>query len=50
MKKVLPITFQFKYIEVEGGEKRVQQAYNRIFEIARKNIIDKRNRKFNSKK
>lgn len=42
MKRVAPITFVFNYVNSSDSEERLMMAYTRIFNIARKNLIQKR--------
>ena len=42
MKKIIPPTIEFKYVNAPDSEKRLQLAYGRIFEIARRNIIQRK--------
>lgn len=42
MKRIMPPTIEFQYVNSTDSEKRLQLAYGRIFEIARRNIIKRR--------
>lgn len=42
MRKVQPITFEFKYIDASDSEARRKMAFKRIYEIAKQNIIKRR--------
>lgn len=45
MKRIMPPTIEVHYVNASDSAKRLQMAYNRIFEIARKNIIQKKQTK-----
>lgn len=45
MKRVMPIEIYLKNIQSLSSTKRLQIAYNRILEIARRNIIKRRKEK-----
>jgi hypothetical protein len=38
VKRIIPPTITFHYANASDSEKRLQMAYNRILEIARKNL------------
>ena len=42
MKRIIPPEITINYIDASDSEKRLQLAYNRIFELARRNIIKRR--------
>jgi hypothetical protein len=42
MKRIMPPEITITYISASDSEKRLQLAYNRIFDIARRNIIKRR--------
>ncbi len=42
MKRVMPIHVKFMYLNAPESEKRVQIAYNRIFELAKRNILERK--------
>lgn len=42
MRKVMPITFKFKYIDASDSEERLRRVYNRIFIIAKHNILERK--------
>jgi len=39
VRKITPLTFQFIYIETPTGQARVKNAYRKIFERAKQNIL-----------
>ncbi len=39
MRKITPLSFQFKYTPASDSEARISRAYGRIFSQARQNII-----------
>lgn len=43
MKCVVPVKVNFVYLDKPESSSRLQIAYNRIFEIAKQNILRKRN-------
>lgn len=45
MKRVIPPVIEFHYLNASDSEKRLQLAYSRIFDIARRNIIQKKQSK-----
>lgn len=45
MKRIMPLVIEFHDVAASDSEKRLQLAYNRIFEIARRNIIQKKQSK-----
>lgn len=40
MRKVLPIKIEYEYEESKDNEEIVQRVYNRIFEMAKKNVLE----------
>lgn len=42
MKRVIPPTIEFHYVDAPDSAKRLQLAYNRILEIARRNLVKKK--------
>lgn len=42
MRKVQPITLEFEYANTPESNQRLKAAYNRIFEIAKQNILERR--------
>lgn len=42
MKRVAPVKIKFVYVDAPDNQKRLEMAYNRIFEIARQNLLKKR--------
>lgn len=42
MRKVLPIKIEFEYEESKDNAEIIQRMYNRIFEMAKQNILNKR--------
>ena len=42
MKRIMPPEITITYANASDSDKRLQLAYNRIFEIARRNIIKRR--------
>lgn len=50
MKKVMPVILQFKYADAIDSEKHLQTAYNRIFMIAKQNIIERKKQQSKKKK
>ena len=49
MRRIMPMKIKFVPLEDPDGKKRLQTAYNRIFAIARQNILERRNKE-NQKK
>lgn len=45
MNKIMPPEMSLNYVGATDSEKRLQMGYNRIFEIARRNIIQKKKSK-----
>ncbi|HLC51643.1 MAG TPA: hypothetical protein VJI98_00180 [Candidatus Nanoarchaeia archaeon] len=41
MKRIMPLRFRFIYVNASDSEERVQRVCNRIFSIARQNLIKK---------
>lgn len=41
MRKVLPIRIEFEYDESKDNEEIIQRIYNKIFEMAKKNVLDR---------
>lgn len=41
MKKIMPIEIQFKLLQQPESERHIQTAFNRIFIIAKENLIRK---------
>jgi len=50
MKRVMPPVIEFHYMNAQDSEKQLQMAYSRIFEIARRNIIERKQSKERRKK
>jgi len=42
MRKVMPISIQFKPLNTKDTENRIQTAFNRIFIIAKQNLMRKK--------
>ena len=42
MNRIMPPIITFQYVNASDSPKRLQMAYNRIFEIARKNLIKRK--------
>lgn len=42
MRKVKPIKFEFEYEDSKENEVVIQRMYNRIFDMARRNVLSKR--------
>lgn len=49
MRKVKPPTIKWVYVDSEESERRRKQAFNRIFQIAKQNIIERRKRELANK-
>lgn len=45
MKRIMPPEVKLHFIDTPDSERRLQIAYSRIFEIARKNLIEKKLKK-----
>ena len=45
MKRIMPPVIEVHYVGAPDSEKRLQLAYSRIFEIARRNIIERKKSK-----
>lgn len=39
MKRIMPLKFRFIYINGPDSEERIQRVCNRIFEIAKQNLV-----------
>jgi len=42
MKRIMPLTMQFIFLDLPESKQRLKTMYNRIFTIARQNLIAKR--------
>lgn len=42
MRKIAPLKFEFNFVDSSDSEARVNRTYKRIFEIARRNILQRR--------
>jgi len=42
MRRVIPPTIKFIYLDKSESEKRLRMAYGRIFEIAKRNVLERR--------
>lgn len=42
MRRVMPLKFRFHYVNAPDSEERLQRTCNRIFAIAKQNLIRKR--------
>ena len=49
MRKVMPIRIEFEYEEFKDNEEIIQRVYNRIFEIAKQNLIKRKQLKSGGK-
>lgn len=41
MKKIMPLKINFVYVGSPDSERRLRQAYNRIFTIAKQSLLEK---------
>lgn len=41
MKRIMPLRFRFIYVNASDNEERIQRVCNRIFAIAKQNLINK---------
>jgi len=42
MRKIMPLKITFYYVDAPDSKQRLMRAYNRIFAIAKQNIIERR--------